>query len=270
MTRESEYHFGTRRLSWVFAAILVFPTALIFSPAASAQINGVPASVTSIGFGGHFDRAPGVPASITSLGFGSSVFGPPASITALGPNGIQSANQFFNEPNCCINPLFPRDPNSPRLFRHHHHHDFFPAVGGVYAVPYAVPYPVAVEPSADEVADEEDYRGGPTIFDRRGSSERLRPRQEYAESPSQDYESKDSAAPGPPEAPADEPQTVLVFKDGHQDEIQNYAVVGEMLYDLSPGHRRRIALADLDLATTVKLNDDRGIDFRLPPDLKRN
>ena len=63
---------------------------------------------------------------------------------------------------------------------------------------------------------------------------------------------------------------MLVFKDGHQDEIQNYAVVGEMLYDLSPGHRRRIALADLDLATTVKLNDDRGIDFRLPPDLKRN
>ena len=46
--------------------------------------------------------------------------------------------------------------------------------------------------------------------------------------------------------------------------------MGEMLYDLSPGHRRKIALADLDLAATVKQNDDRGIDFRLPPGLQRN
>jgi hypothetical protein len=68
-----------------------------------------------------------------------------------------------------------------------------------------------------------------------------------------------------PETPvADQPQTVLVFKDGRQMEVQNYAVVGSQLYDFTPGHSRKIALADLDLKATEQQNDDRGVDFRLP------
>jgi hypothetical protein len=264
MTAEFEHRFLGERLIPVFAGVLVFSAALIFLPLASAQFNGVPASVTSIGFGGHFDRAPGVPPSVTSFGFGQNT-GRTDTIVFPAAN-----RQFFNEPDCCINPLFPRNPNPPRLFRHRHHHEFFPAGGEVLAVPYAVPYPVAVEPSADEVTDEEDYQGGPTIFDRRGPGERRRLQRDYAEPLRQDDQPKDSAAATATESPADQPQTVLVYKDGHQDEIQNYAVVGEMLYDLSPGHRRKIALADLDLAATVKQNDDRGIDFRLPPGLQKN
>jgi hypothetical protein len=57
---------------------------------------------------------------------------------------------------------------------------------------------------------------------------------------------------------------VLVFKDGHQQEILNYAIVGGTLYDLSDGQSRKIALAQLDLPATVKQNDGRGIDFELP------
>jgi hypothetical protein len=55
-----------------------------------------------------------------------------------------------------------------------------------------------------------------------------------------------------------------VFKDGHQIEVANYAIVGSMLYDLTGGRRQKIALADLDLAATEKQNEDRGIDFRVP------
>ena len=58
---------------------------------------------------------------------------------------------------------------------------------------------------------------------------------------------------------------MLVFKDGHQLEVQNYAVIGDTLYDLTPGRHHKILLADLDLTSTTKQNDDRGIDFRLPP-----
>ena len=72
------------------------------------------------------------------------------------------------------------------------------------------------------------------------------------------------ATPGEQAAPSDQPQTVLVFKDGRQTEVQNYAVVGSTLYDLTPGRYRRIALADLDLTATTKQNDDRGIDFKVP------
>jgi hypothetical protein len=57
---------------------------------------------------------------------------------------------------------------------------------------------------------------------------------------------------------------VLVFKDGHQLEVANYAIVGSTLYDLTDGRRHKIALAELDLAATAKQNDDRGIDFQVP------
>ncbi len=62
---------------------------------------------------------------------------------------------------------------------------------------------------------------------------------------------------------------MLVFKDGHQAEVQNYAVVGNVLYDLTPGHHRKIAVADLDLNATAKQNDDLGISFQLPPEINR-
>jgi len=61
-----------------------------------------------------------------------------------------------------------------------------------------------------------------------------------------------------------------VFKDGHQIEVRNYAVIGSTLYDLSPGHRRKIALSELDLATTAKQNDERGIDFQVPASSETN
>jgi hypothetical protein len=81
---------------------------------------------------------------------------------------------------------------------------------------------------------------------------------------------RDETEPAPADRPAetsvaDQPQTVLVFKDGHQMEVQNYAVLGNMLYDLSPGRYHKIALADLDLASTTKQNEERGVDFQLPP-----
>ncbi len=64
--------------------------------------------------------------------------------------------------------------------------------------------------------------------------------------------------------------TVLVFKDGHQSEVENYAIFGQTLFDLTPGHRRKIALADLDLVATEKQNDDRGVTFQLPPGTQAN
>jgi len=60
---------------------------------------------------------------------------------------------------------------------------------------------------------------------------------------------------------------MLVFKDGHSLEIGNYAIVGATLFDLTPGHPRRIPLADLDLDTTKKQNDDRGVNFEIPSSL---
>ena len=65
------------------------------------------------------------------------------------------------------------------------------------------------------------------------------------------------------QAPAD-PPTVLVFRDQHQREIQNYAIVGQTLWVFSSQRSEKISLAQLDIPATTKVNDDRGVDFRLP------
>ena len=69
MVSKLGYDSYVKRLnSAMVAAILVgglISAALVTS--ASAQINGTPASVTSINSGGHLNSTPGVPASITSL-----------------------------------------------------------------------------------------------------------------------------------------------------------------------------------------------------------
>jgi hypothetical protein len=75
------------------------------------------------------------------------------------------------------------------------------------------------------------------------------------------------SAPPPPrdkertEAVAD---TVLVFRDQHRQEVQNYAIVGQTLWNFAPQHTGKIPLSDLDLPATTKANDERGVDFRLP------
>ncbi len=60
------------------------------------------------------------------------------------------------------------------------------------------------------------------------------------------------------------PATVLVFRDQHKEEIQNYAIVGETIWTFSSQRTERIPLSDLDIPATQKANDDRGVEFRLP------
>jgi hypothetical protein len=58
--------------------------------------------------------------------------------------------------------------------------------------------------------------------------------------------------------------TVLIFRDQHQKEVTNYAIVGQTLWNFTPQRKEKIPLADLDLAATVKANDDRGVPFSVP------
>lgn len=66
--------------------------------------------------------------------------------------------------------------------------------------------------------------------------------------------------PGAPIYPA----TVLIFRDQHKQEIQNYAVVGQTLWNFAPQRTERIPLADLDLTATALANEERGVPFRIP------
>jgi hypothetical protein len=60
------------------------------------------------------------------------------------------------------------------------------------------------------------------------------------------------------------PAAVFIFKDGHQIETRNFAIMGQMLFDLSSKTVKKIQLDEIDSVATLKANDDRGISVKLP------
>jgi hypothetical protein len=58
--------------------------------------------------------------------------------------------------------------------------------------------------------------------------------------------------------------TELVFRDGHNEEVDNYAIVGSTLWVFNEQQARKIQIAELDIPATRKANDDKGVDFMLP------
>jgi hypothetical protein len=73
-----------------------------------------------------------------------------------------------------------------------------------------------------------------------------------------------SAPPPRDEERTEAAPTVLVFRDQHKVEVQNYAIVGQTLWTFAPQRTQKIPLSDLDLPATTKANDERGVDFRVP------
>src|ERR1700686_5192030 len=256
------YHVSVKHsiaASLALFGLLVVPA--IFVSNGHAQINGAPASVTSPGFGGRAINGP--PASATSVGPWG--YAPPS--REFFPSGGEFHNgefhnwQFRNGE--FHNGEFHRQ---QRPGNHTHRGDGAPSV--FYAVP--VPYAADLngtndeaDPNADPSEDPND-QGGPTIFDRRGSgaASYVPPVKNVPTPPSTQH-----ADASDPHLQPDSPQepVVLVFKDGHKVEVGNYAVQGKTLFDLTTGRVHKIALADLDLETTRKQNEDRGITFEIPP-----
>ena len=240
-------------------AVLIASFSFLVTSAASAQMNGfstnnfggatihgTPPSVTSFGFGGR-PGFHGVPPSVTSLNFGNVPFSGPRFGFGPGRAGFRH--------------------------RHHFRNGFFPYFGGGYYIPYDYDYPgYAFADTGIDDSMEENYQGGPTIFDRRGSGMRdyARPRPEDDYRAELNAEQQKAPQPAAQEPVAEQPSTILIFKDGHQLEVKNYAIVGATLYDLSDGRTRKVELAQLDLPATVKHNDDRGVSFQLPAGTKLN
>jgi hypothetical protein len=251
MTQFSEYHIPVRpSFSLSVAFLTAVAVGLFFALPATAQINGAPASVTSPGFGGH------------------AVNGPPASVTSLGPQGFAPPH---HPPLTSAGNGFHHDGNHDGHDRRQHRQDS----GFVGPTWYAVPVPYAVEgaPADDqqpqEAADDDaDYQGGPTVFDRRGSGPRSYVPPVKDTPPHTAERPREEAPAVEPDPPL--PPTLLVFKDGRTVEVANYAILGQTLFDLTPGRRHKFAIMDLDLEATRKQNDERGVTFQLPQTVRAN
>ncbi|MGA2856881.1 MAG: hypothetical protein ABSE40_08435 [Candidatus Sulfotelmatobacter sp.] len=264
MSSTREYHVGVRRsvpAPVALFSLVAVPVVLVFFlvEGAWAQTNNGTSSASPSSAAGHTVSAP------------SSGLAPaPAVHVPLPPhNGGGSGGNGSGHGSHGGNSSSPGAGSGQGDHGHHHYVQYAPTV--LYAVP--VPYAVDIaetdnyaDPNADADDNDPNYQGGPTVFDRRGSGE-----DSYVP-PVEDVSEPYDAQAGNYDRAALEPQdpTVLVFKDGHTTEVGNYAIVGAMLFDLTPGHPRRIALADLDVKATYKQNDDRGVIFQLPTAMQAN
>ncbi len=232
----------------------------------AAQIRGIPPSVTSIGSGGT-PMTPGIGASVTSLGPAGLVdrFGSIASIA-----------------------------NPPQQFRPVHNvvPFFWPVIYQPQPQPPVVvvvqtPPPVVVV--VDREDDEDRERREPLVLewkdggyvrvtaggesDEAGQDEAIATEEQRRPRRSARVQKPERRAPqplveesAPPkrEPEPEPPATVLVFRDGRRSEVRNYAIVGELFYDLSDRLPRKILLANLDLEATIAANEERGLQFLLP------
>ncbi len=226
------------------AAVILGVAALLALPVA-AQMHGPPATTT---VGGHF-LAPAP--SVTSIA-GPHLPVPLPSVTSIPNYGY---TRWY--------------PYSPYNNQHHRGRGYGYNYGG--GVSYAIPYYIPTDGYGY------DYVGGPDLY----SGPPIAPNDPIlhivVEQPGPRYPSSDPdlmqappaqlqpAQPEPSgrEAKPNEP-SVLVFRDGHQQEVSNYAIMGQTVYVFDK-RTQKVALADLDVPATIKANDDRGLEFKVPP-----
>ena len=87
-----------------------------------------------------------------------------------------------------------------------------------------------------------------------------------------DYSEKSNAKSGrklQAESPQGLPPAVLVFRDGHKEEVSSYTIMGQTMFAKSDywttgTWNKKIQLTDLDVPATVALNHQRGLKFALP------
>lgn len=226
---------------------------------AVAQVRGTPASVTSYAPGRGV--TPGPPASVTSLGprgYGGPCSTPGALIpSAMGCTSTQFTSGTFYRDG--------RDHGRVNLGaqrrRRSNTNAYYPSYG---YIPYAYPVAVPAEPVAEEAEPETP---APTIFENRASGYDPRYASQYLDHRQTPAPAAKSQEPSPADARQQIP-VVLIYRDGHQQEVTNYAIVGPTLYDLGTFVAHKIPLTDLNLQATIKANDDRGVEFTVPASVK--
>ena len=205
----------------------------------------------------------GIPPSVTSIPNHAAPFGVPniaPSVTSLGPYGY-----------CCSRPsnIPYRNPAFPN-----YHNRFNRGYGGYgygygAAMPYYYLYP-AYDPGYDASGGGAYLYSGPPQSQTPLGEQTLHIIVDTAPPrphPASDELADEQPVKPAPQAPAPEVKpgvpTILVFRDGHTQEVTNYAIMGQTVY-VFDNRTKKIALADLDVPATVKANDDQGIEFQVP------
>lgn len=223
--------------------------ASVVSPTADGRQHGVPASVvspTQLPFGVHPQRSVRVHGPLRRFGNPRSprrqVFVPiPVFYSFYGDSGYPSA----------ADPYVPETQADPAAAQQAYADRSDDELRAAY-----------LQGARDAISRQGDSRYGEHYMDSR-ERRRQQPAQEDRKSdkrskPSDDDETQ-AAAPVDDKSPA----TVFIFKDGHQLETKNYAIMGGTLFDFSSKMLKKIQMDEIDSAATLKANDDRGVTMKL-------
>jgi len=251
-----------------FAALAVFAVALLLAcnalPARAQHggghggFSGGGASHSSSGFHGSFS----VPAShgFSSPNRGPAGFAPrPGGRQFMAPRGAQAFNRMQRPGLSGYRGRAPYQGASADSRRHRRpyispYRTAYGYGGPGWVAPYYLSYPnFGYDDSGD---DQTAYQG----YDQQG------PDQQY----DQQADNQPPANPYPPAYAA--PQAVqqpqeavtLIFKDGRPPEqIHNFILTGSTLF-VGDRRSRQIPVDELDLMATARVNQEAGVDFRLP------
>ena len=258
-----------------FAALAVFAFALLFAcsalraqhAGAHGGFSGGGASHGSSGFHGSFSA----PASrgLSSTSHGSTGFAPrPASRQFIAPRGAQAFNRMQRPGVGAYRGRAPYSGASADSRRHRRPYISPFRAGYGYGGPgWIAPYYLS---SPDFGYDDSgnDQAAASQGYDQQGPDQQDQQYDQQADNqpPLNPY----PLAPYPPaySAPqtAQQPQeaVTLIFKDGRPPEqIHNYILTANTLF-VGDSRRRQIPVDQLDLIATVRVNQEAGVDFRLP------
>jgi hypothetical protein len=222
------------------------PPASVVSPTGDGRLHGVPASVlspTPLPFGVHPQRSVRIHGPLRRFGNPRShrqVFLP---IPVFYPYYADESYPSVADPSVADTSSASADPATAQQASNDRGDDELRAA--------------YLQGARDAMRDQGASRYGEHYTD---SRERRR-EQPQEERKSQPREESDTQAPAPVEDKT--PTTVFIFKDGHQLETKNYAIMGGTLFDFSSKVLRKIQMDEIDSAATLKANDDRGVVMKL-------
>ena len=275
----------------------VFWGAALLPLVAHAQMRGG-------GFRGPVFRGPVAPPARMSSGFAPRPFAPRMPVGRIGPvAGRPMPPVRVTPPQGRVSipgqrAFAPQHGISFRTFPHrfHHRHGFFfntcfdsfgnpffcdnfsfsscfngfgdpfrcnPFFGSGFGFPFASPFWFASTPSQPEpqqpVAVEESSHDRELALEVQELSDEIQALRD-------EERKRESAKNAPPEPFVQDlgPTTTLVFRDGRQLSVHNYAIAGDSVWVLDSQKTQKIPLSKLDAAATQQINEKNGVEFRLP------
>jgi len=142
--------------------------------------------------------------------------------------------------------------------RRFHHHLFFAGIPwGFYAYSPDMYSSSSMESSEYSALHQQNQELARELDRLSDEVERLRDEQQARYAPP-------APKPQAPSKPEPHEPTVLVFRDKHTREVENYAIVGQTLWIFNEQRATKVPLSSLDVDSTAKANEERGLEFRVP------